>query len=288
MIILTADRSINYVADAYSRAWQLDCAHNILRHLPQEIRDMIYKELLDLRNPTMNHESNRQNKCVPLESTLHGFNPYHNLLLSVKDYPHYFDKTFMGTDFVTELSQVFHSESRFILQHPGELEGFLSQDRFDTDCQPYKHIRYITVEVSLELLNVKTGNCRSWSSPKFATPLKQHFQAALRGLDRLKRLQKAAPIIRLRIDCRKHDAGPKFAEVLAPLVYELKSKGCIIDIEGRYGHGMPNDQSTATDFNYDIPKKDWDAKIKTNSAFVSFYDRSVCFCLIDAGLGNRR
>jgi hypothetical protein len=186
---------------------------------------MIYKELLDLQNSSRDHEeSNRQFQRPPI-SPYQGPIADHNLLLSIEDYPHYFDKKFMGIAFVTELSQVFHSERKFVLQHPGEIEGFLSRDRFGTDCKPYQHVRSIFIEVSLKLFNVRTGKCRAWSSPKFDIPLKQHFLAALRGLENLKRLQIAAPSITLRIDCREHGAGPKFAEILVPLVYELKSKG---------------------------------------------------------------
>jgi hypothetical protein len=241
------------MADSYSRAWQLGCATNILRGLPQEIRDMIYEQLLAPNDPRIPNDGGES----------------HWRHSSFADHLHYFDKRFMGHEFVTELSQVFYSEKQFALRHPGELEEFFSRDRFYSGCRPYEHVRFITINVTLDFFSACYRTIRKWSSPKFGTPLKQHFLVALRGLENLKRLQKAAPTIRLRIDCREHDAGPKFAEVLFPLVYELKNKGCVVEIQGQYKHGQPGNQLTAIDFNYNIAKKDWNKKSKSNSAFVS-------------------
>jgi hypothetical protein len=248
--VLITGRSVEAMTDSYSRAWQLGCATNILRSLPQEIRDMIYKEIL---GPSGNNDVGHWR----FEGG------------AFADFHHYFDKKYMGTEFVTELSKIFHSEKKFVLRHPGELEGLLSYDRFDSDCKPYEHIRFITVDVSLNLYSISTGKTRDWSSPKFRTPLKQHFLVAVKGLYNLRRLQKAAPILLLRIDCREHNAGPKFAEVLVPLVYELKNKGWVVKVQGKYASKQSDEKWTALDFNYDIVKKEWDKKIKTDSAFVS-------------------
>jgi hypothetical protein len=100
---LTVGRSMGRVADFYSRAWNLGCATNILRSLPQELRDMVYKELVTLQNLYPNREEG--NRQVKRQSSMYELNrPELQLLLSVKDYSHFFDKHFMGIEFATELS----------------------------------------------------------------------------------------------------------------------------------------------------------------------------------------
>jgi hypothetical protein len=228
---------------------------------------MVYKELVTLQNLYPNREEG--NRQVKRQSSMYELNrPELQLLLSVKDYSHFFDKHFMGIEFATELSWFFYSEKKFVLQHPGELDVFLSNDRFQTKCTPSDQIRVIAVEVSLRSFNIKNGISRAWSSPKFMTPLKQHYSAVVRGLDALKRLRKPSPTIRFRINSYMHDAGAgsKFAEALVPLVYALKGKGCIVEFEEHLSRRTP---SIATDFNYDIPRKNWDLKIKNDCTFVS-------------------
>jgi hypothetical protein len=234
---------------------------------------MIYVELMHLERPCGNGIEQRRRRNKPMNGwDYRSATPEHNELLTSEDYSHFFQSEYMGTTFVTELSERFHEDRNFNLQHPGELEGFLSTDRFGTLCEPAVFVRSISIDLSLELFNVRTGNCRGWSSPKFDTPLKQHFVAALRGLEHLKSLAQKNKGVRhtlhLRVDCETRGHGSKFAEVLGPLYYDLKGQDWNIVIDGRYTDGRPRAQLTARDFDYNMTRAEWTKKIRNNTAFV--------------------
>ncbi|KAH7381212.1 hypothetical protein DE146DRAFT_624190 [Phaeosphaeria sp. MPI-PUGE-AT-0046c] len=129
---LTPQSSIRNVAETYSRRWNFGLAANIQRKLPQELRDMIYRELVLLQNPGESAVERERKRYS-------GATVGRTILLSTADYPHWFDVVFMGSDFATELSRYFHSTKKFLLQHPDELEVFLSKDRFKTPCIPSTH-----------------------------------------------------------------------------------------------------------------------------------------------------
>jgi hypothetical protein len=109
---------------------------------------------------------------------------------------------------LTELLQVFYSEKKLVRAQTSTRAGRLP---------------------SLRSLRYGFQTLR-------ARPL---YVSATRGLDRLHWLRKISPQIHLRIDCHEHDAGPKFAEVLVPLVYELKDKGWVIEVEDDYLVDVP-------------------------------------------------
>ncbi|KAH3945042.1 hypothetical protein HBI56_057250 [Parastagonospora nodorum] len=277
------EKSIVSVSDSYARVWNLGFASNIVQRLPQELKDMIYRELMHHGPPDFDREERRRQDKPSSRWVYSGSSPEHNELRGCTDYPHYFQSDYVGTDFVTELSKQFHKEKHFILQHPGELEGFLSDDRFWTACVPADFVRFISIDLSLKLFNVRTGNCREWSSPKFDEPLKQHFVAALRGTELLKALVKrnnagAQRTLLLRVDCTTPNHGAKFAEVLVPLVYDLKDQGWNIKVEGEYnqplilrGQACTTDrdaQLTAYDFDYSLSRAEWAQKIRNSSAFI--------------------
>ena len=281
---LTESRSVVSVSDSYARVWNLELASNIVQRLPQELKDMIYRELIHRGPPDFHREERRRQDKAPSGWVYSGSSPEHNELRRCTDYPHYFQSDYMGPDFITELSKQFHKDKHFTLQHPGELEGFLSKDRFRTTCVPADLVRFISIDLSLRLFNVRTGHCRDWSSPKFDTPLKQHFVAALRGLEFLKPLVKKKGSgtqrnLLLRVDCTTSNHGAKFAEVLGPLVYDLKDQGWHIKIEGRYDQPSMSTSSirdadrdaqlTASDFNYNLCRAEWTQKTRNKSAFVS-------------------
>jgi hypothetical protein len=102
------------MADACSTAWNAGCAKIIIRSLPQELRDMIYKELLGLNSPS-------RNGIDSVRKVKHSYFAYMSLeldlrmLLSLEDCPRFLDKRFVGIEFATELSQVFYFDTKFVL-----------------------------------------------------------------------------------------------------------------------------------------------------------------------------
>jgi hypothetical protein len=142
---------------------------------------------------------------------------------------HYFEKDFTGSQFVTEQSKTVYSEQRFVLQHPADIEDFLSHDRFVTRFDPLKHVCFLKVVVSLRHFSSITGHIIKWSSPKFDLPLKRHYEVAVKELVSLKSIpvRRSATIVR-DVECCSDGGGFKFAEVLFPVIYELGSKRWIV------------------------------------------------------------
>jgi hypothetical protein len=260
------------MCETYTMAWNLGSARNILRALPREIRDMIYIELLKIHKNIKEEERMRRSVKRALDiSRSDGSRPMDlNPLLCAGDYPHFFKKTFMGTEFVTELSEIFHEQKVFAIRHPLELSGFLMQDRFSSHCIPSQHIRVIKVDVSLQGYSVELGQFRKWSSPKFDKPLRQHYLVAIAGLEALKSIKNKNSVkIILRIECLWKNDLQKFAQVMVPIVYHLKEAGRIVELEAIDEKGVAVAKKVLDAFDYDAPRKVWNKEIREHSAFVS-------------------
>ena len=57
MSLTKVPRTIASTADSYSRTWNYGFAKNILTFLPQEMRNMIYTELVNLFPPAYTHST---------------------------------------------------------------------------------------------------------------------------------------------------------------------------------------------------------------------------------------
>jgi len=266
-LALTHSRSTDATAKAYAIAWNTGAANNILRRLPNELKNMIYEELVhihqrvDVEMGDYRHSTRSIRYRYGSDSA--SFPP-----LATEDYPHYFHLTYMGTTFATGLSAVFHSVAKFSIKHQEDLPGLLSKERFGTTIVPSEHIRLITINVSLEGFNISTGETWPWAISHYEFPLKKHF---LKAVERLK-IMLTVPCKRgsklcLRVDCRQHNPSRKFAEVLFPLVYDLKDKGWLIQVEG-HGYMPKDEQRVIQDFDYQISREEWKKRASSNSAFV--------------------
>ena len=225
---------------------------------------MINKELLSLYFP-----GNEGNEVIP-NCSVYTQRIAHCGPVTIDNYPHSFDHTFMGSQFITELSTVYHSHRCFALQSPIELKGFLELDRFGSKCVPSKHVRSIVIGVSLDSFNLNSRSSRAWSSPKYKVPMRSHYLKALQALSELKSVRnKRGSKITIRADCKTKDAGPKFEEALVPYVYDLKDSGWIVHVESaESGYHAYTWSGAAYLFNYDITRAEWETKIRTSSAFV--------------------
>lgn len=239
----------------YARSWQLGFAQNIVRTFPRELRDFVYENLI-----LQQSQEEVEVKTMVADS-----------------YPHYFQIQYMGFEFVQEISERFYFLSKFKLQHPGEVKGFLEEDRFMTYCKPTRMVTFLTINISLQSFKScdsrwgSHGECTEWASPKFGTPLKRHFMKAvvdLNGLKKIKSAHNITPTLVFCVDCKEYDSGPKFAEVLVPLVYDLKQNGWTIKFEIAQAKSGVSKQKLLARFNYDVPREDWDKKIQKRSAFV--------------------
>lgn len=114
---------------------------------------MIYRELILL------HRSDDERKVSHLRvDGNHAALAKYNCAFRIRGYPHWFDIGFMGTQFVAELSAQFLYNTKFTVQHPMELKDFLNIDRFGTLCKPHDHVRFLEVDVTLDLYNSRSGS----------------------------------------------------------------------------------------------------------------------------------
>jgi len=266
-LALTHSRSTDATAKAYAIAWNTGTANNILRRLPNELKNMIYEELVHIHQRVDvemgDYRHSTRSIRYRYDSDSASFP-----LLAIEDYPHYFHLTYMGTTFATGLSAVFHSVARFSIKHQEDLSGLLSKERFGTTIVPSEHIRLITINVSLEGFNISTGVTRPWATPHYEVPLKQHFMKAVEHLKIMRTVPcKRGSKLCLRVDCRQYEPSRKFAELLFPLVHDLKDKGWLVQVQG-YGYKPEHKQRVIQDFEYQISRDEWKSRARSDSAFV--------------------
>jgi hypothetical protein len=267
------------MAEPYSRAWNLGFAKNILRYLPRELSDMIYHELASLYNADLKDDEDdvihyrKAKEIVKQVGSWRGTQRFVTVYprVTVEDYPHYLDRAFMGLEFASGLSEVFHAEKKFEVPGLPDLNDLLSKDRFETNCIPSVHIKYLDIDISLSPLIMTTGEYRGWRSSKYDHPIKFHFEKVARALEILRSLRyRHGAKLSLVIDCDRFDnAERKFAEVLYPLVYDLKHLGWTVEIYARSNRwcGRWFARRPAT-FDYSIPRDAWDEIARNDSAFV--------------------
>jgi hypothetical protein len=274
------------LAEPYSRSWNLGIAKNILRYLPRELSDMIHRELASLYNPDLEYDEDdtiyyRKAKMIMKQiGTWHGYQKAVTVYprVTIEEYPHYFHQAFMGPEFAVGLSRMFHAERRFEVPGLPDLNDFLTKDRFETSCIPSDHIKYLDININLSPLNTTTGEHRRWRSPKYNQPIKLHFEKVAKGLQILRTLRcRHGAKLSLVFDCDGFDnAERKFAEVLYPLVYDMKQIGWTVEVDALssylYVGGFVRRPARV---DYNITRGAWDDIARNDSAFVSQTEDSI-------------
>jgi hypothetical protein len=263
------------MAEPYSRAWNFGIAKNILRYLPRELSDMIQNELSSLYHPDPknNDEFIHYRKAKMIVKHIGTWSGNRRAVtvyprVTVEEYPHYFNQAFMGPEFFEGLSKIFHAERRFYVPGLPDLTDFLSKDRFGTSCIPSDHIMYLEIDISLSSLNTTTDEYRTWRSPKYERPIKLHFEKVAKALQILRTLRyRHGAKLSLVIDCDRFDnAEKKFAEVLYPLVYDMKQIGWTVEVDALSTHQWGSRHAM---FDYNVTRGAWDDIARNDSAFVS-------------------
>jgi hypothetical protein len=159
-----------------------------------------------------------------------------------------------------------------------DLNDFLTKDRFETSCIPSDHTKYLEIDISLSPLNTTTSEHRSWTSSKYDQPIKLHFEKVAKALQILRTLRyRHGAKLSLVIGCGGFDnAERKFAEVLYPLVYDLKQIGWTVEVDALssvlYVGGFAR---TPARVDYNITRGAWDDIARNDSAFVSQTEESI-------------
>jgi hypothetical protein len=105
------------------------------------------------------------------------------------------------------------------------------------------------------IYNSVTRFIRPWSSLKYTQPLKRHYEEAFECFKGLLAVPvRRGCILRLIVGL-VGNPDEKFAEVLAPFVYDMKEKGWKVIMMG-------------TTIDFGVSREEWDKKVRANSAFV--------------------
>jgi len=124
------------------------------------------------------------------------------------------------------------------------------------------YLTSLHIHVSIDRYSETTGRTRDWSSPKYHSPTRRHYEDAIKCFTSLKSVTvRRGSKLRLSFLVRPNDTIHKLVEVLAPFVYDMKEKGWNVVVDGVPTGGLG--------FGYDIIREDWDERIKTESLFVS-------------------
>ncbi|KAF1912066.1 hypothetical protein BDU57DRAFT_532983 [Ampelomyces quisqualis] len=260
--------AIDFSMDLYSRAINANFASHILRLLPREIRDMIYHQLVNSERVV--HErcgkKHMEDVTVPIRGVKRqeSGKTYLAPLRTVESFPHFYNIEYMGVEFASELFETAYRHHNFAFDHQAEVPAFLSNCMFGTGLNPAAHVTSLTIGITLNRLNASAMRELEWNSSKWNYPLERHFQKAVKPLDVLKKIaSKRGSSIQFSNQYGRNDYDRKFAEVLMPLIYELKEKGWKVlcwkpEFEGPW--------KTLT---FDSSRDAWHEKIKTDSVFAS-------------------
>jgi hypothetical protein len=191
------------------------------------------------------------------------FNAYPKAL---EDYlinnPHYFDPGYMGTDFVTELVEMYHSNAGFYIIHQSDLAIFLRSDTFEGMCIPANHVRRLVVRLSLDAFDLDTGRWTTRQDQK--TMPKSIYVSEVAKLKVLEgdRLQQGSRV-KIRVISESVRQSRLYEEALVPVVYSLRRQGWYVEVSS-------SSKSTHIfKYNYNILEEDWETKIAEKSTFVS-------------------
>jgi hypothetical protein len=235
----------------------------------RELRDIVYEFIVGdpgcIRVLPPNHPDLVGSRSI--------YGPHQVSLLPMqrdKPTPYYFDSDLIGTQFATELHEVFYNRATFDVTQAYDMHTLLNSGVF-FHCPiivPLNFLRRLEVNLS----------CRLHPYDRFyrqedggiyeeACAEKEDFVRQVEYLSGLTQIKQAIRLIlHIKVDVHRPQTLANFEEALVPLIYELKAQGVKLTAT-RTLRGV----SGSVDFtsSYDILSKDWDEKIRKKSAFVS-------------------
>ncbi|KAI4643039.1 hypothetical protein J4E93_007108 [Alternaria ventricosa] len=118
---------------------RLDCPpllQALQDHLPRELRDMVYAELMDLDNPVFDIRLVGRN-------VTEGRDPY------------YVDPAIVGKEAALEILQLRYRRSRFDIHHDALIEKVLNQDAWRQDIQPKRWLSTIHIHLPEDIYQLE-------------------------------------------------------------------------------------------------------------------------------------
>jgi hypothetical protein len=184
---------------------------------------------------------------------------------------HFLLPAFAGNDFAAEIHHTFYQKFRLVVKHHYDLESTLRNGLFvrNPSSRPGDSIRRLEVWLSFKNHNFSSsyGEHEDRERGRFQYDFHDEVQD-LREISSIKQLNGFELCISVR--CVLAETALKYREALVPFMYDLKEKGAIVAVTRPVGYdGGPDD------YDYDIPRAEWDERIHTSSVFVS-----LCPCRV--------
>jgi hypothetical protein len=259
---------------SFSKSW---CKSFITKFLDalsaRELRDIVYDCLVgqpgDVR--IMPHDRSQ----VPDPNEVYG--PYRvnfGFRGDSNTRPHYFDRDYIGTQFMIEIYDTFYTRAKFSVSHSYDVEMLLGNGVFCSHpaSARFRFIRSLSITIYFEVhpneQAYKANNCYEYRSGRGELRARKHeFEERVEQLSLLRRIEHAENFhLELTFYTYHAQTLPKYQEAFLPLIYDLKAMGMKIAVcyiqEGSSG---------CIDFmcKYDGPRAEWEKQIESNSAFVS-------------------
>ena len=167
---------------------------------------------------------------------------------------------------------MFYTRTVFDVGHSYDVDALLTGGLFYTNplWAPLKFVRSLWVTVSFQSHpedDDYTDNKRKPAPDLELQAQKPDFERLIAHLSAIRQVKYAENFcLYLTLRTYHTKSLAKYQEVLVPLVYDLKAKGLKITLRCYQTRSPGNVDFTSE---YDIPRAEWDAKIKESSAFVS-------------------
>lgn len=199
---------------AASKTWCKPFTCMLVKKLPRELRDMIYKQFFTLEKdePVLSMGygdwalyDGHANDCYPCfrqKPTWRG--PYP---------PHFAHSYYVHETFAKEIAETLYERSIMRTNRLKRLDEVLSRDFFHTGCSPADHIRCIELELPVPLRHSRRMYDKS--------------AALIEPIFKIKRLKAFRVRIRTGYDT---DSCCKFEEVMTPLLHALHRSGVDVTV----------------------------------------------------------
>ena len=126
-------------------------------HLPRELRDMVYAELMDFQNPVFDIRLVGREYVLKLSNprSTHFFRTSMAASVTESRDPYYVDPTIVGKEAALEILQLRYRRSRFDIHHDALIRKVLDQDAWRQNIQPKRWLSTIYIHLPEDIYQVE-------------------------------------------------------------------------------------------------------------------------------------
>ncbi|KAH7074053.1 hypothetical protein FB567DRAFT_597219 [Paraphoma chrysanthemicola] len=246
-------KSINQIAETYSRGWNRDFATKLLQSLHRELRDQVYDELAPPKAQNTETDPVKQESFIQNwhqgpaspndDSCEHAF--------PIRSPPYYLDEAYVGKTFATECAERLFRATRSQQVHVDGLLTFLTRDIDRNGAYPVQYVRNLEVDLSLGLFDPIPGTITTFHPRVNFSP--NVYEGRVSKLHVLKHLHCRSACITVNVLCSGLVRLRRFERALGPFVYDMRDMGFKVNVRQK----LEKDKAWY-DFRFHLPRDNWE------------------------------